>query len=143
MYRLWYYWFYDWDVPKWLKFLTITHCKWSFLVFSPFVRLNKIGRCFKQVSHQAVMTTMPTIPKNLHKKAHKSVVGGTVFKQHWVFFFFFFSLFVLYMKLTLFNMKCNNICKLVLRCSVYYMWVLLKNKATKCGLALLSSFIYV
>lgn len=30
-----------------------------FLVFSPFVRLNKIGRCFKQNLHQAVMTTTP------------------------------------------------------------------------------------
>lgn len=30
-----------------------------FFVFSPFVRLNKIGRCFKQVLHQAVMTTTP------------------------------------------------------------------------------------
>lgn len=28
-----------------------------FLVFPPFVRLNKIGRCFKQILHQAVMTT--------------------------------------------------------------------------------------
>ena len=88
----------------------------KFSCFSPFVRLNKIGRCFKQVLHQAVMTTTPLI----HEKAHRFRVRGAIFAQ---------QLFVYNEALPYFAYDCN---KLVYRCKVNFLWALIKNKGITC-----------
>lgn len=53
----------------------------KFSCFSPFVRLNKIGRCFKQTLHRAVMTTTP-----LHRKTDTLRSGVPSSSQTWMQF---------------------------------------------------------
>lgn len=53
----------------------------KFSCFSPFVRLNKIGRCFKQTLHRAVMTTTP-----LHRKTDTLRSGVPSLSQTWIQF---------------------------------------------------------